>query len=1164
MHDTHKLMGPFRGFAALAIIPLLVSCGGGGDGTPNSPPMFSMSSQHTLLEGTSGLTLMATDANGDNINFSVVAGVDKAMFLVANSNVLTFATESDFENPADADKNNEYLVTVRAADMSSYRNKDLVIKVVDAFEGRVVDGPISGASIFVDLNGDRAQNSNESSGSTSETGYFKIPQSTPVEGVTPKIISYGGTDSKTGNSLTQFSLISNIPSPITCLSLSCVKPDSAFVTPLITVLSETASSVDREKILTAFGISDTAENLLMTDIWKSAEEGNETSKNIQRVNQKIALLFQTANTLSGVDGLPKSLLVAKSVSSEVLSLITSQNGIDLTAREIVTLLLKNILEITLPDSTISESSISAVAIPVSNINVVFSDSEVDPVGNTSLGVVSASQARLQASIASFILGDLSASEFTEKSTANALFVDVEVPVGVSNYDADTVPDIIDFDDDNDGVDDKKDVFPLDASESLDSDKDGIGDNADTDDDNDGVADTSDAFPFDATEAYDTDSDGVGNNADPDDDNDGVADGSDDYPLNGNVHTAPVATPATHHLRLQPVPQTSGIVTLTGTAQENRALSYVLVSDGSHGAASINSTTGKLTYVPATSTTDSVTDAITFKVSDGYVYSSVSTVTLELRTDPLYKYQWHLDNTKQTNFSAAGGLLGEDLNIDSVISGGTTGNTVTVAVIDTGLEIAHEDLAANIVSGKSWDYSDSDTDPTSHHNDGDHGTSVAGIIASVGWNKIGGRGVAPDASLVGYNFLHLQSISNEIHAMGLDNELAAGVDIFNMSYGRNSLQVFQLGGVNTLREAAFVNGVTTMRNQKGALYVKSAGNSWSSSGYCGPNSAWLDHLACTDSVLDPVFALPYVIGVGALNAKGLRSSYSTPGATIWVSGFGGEFGIDNPAIMSVDQSSCSSGYVKNGTTGWNAFDNQGYHSENSSCNYMSTMNGTSSAAPTVTGVIALMLEENPNLTWRDVKKILASTARQVDATRTVSVNGIEQYSWITNAAGYKFHNWYGFGAVDAAAAVSSAKAYENNSLGAFVETGWNSSATVTATMVDSTTHYIDVPITYPPGSSGVIEFVRLKISLRHSKPNSLGIRLQAPSGTVSTLLQPYTRLSSDPNADCSAESTCTYFELASNAFYGEYITGTWRLLVTDHISDGTQGIFEKYQINIYGH
>jgi len=56
------------------------------------------------------------------------------------------------------------------------------------------------------------------------------------------------------------------------------------------------------------------------------------------------------------------------------------------------------------------------------------------------------------------------------------------------------------------------------------------------------------------------------------------------------------------------------------------------------------------------------------------------------------------------------------------------------------------------------------------------------------------------------------------------------------------------------------------------------------------------------------------------------------------------------------------------------------------------------------------------------------------------------------------------------------------------------------------------------------------------------------------------LKKNPNADCSATATCTYFELASNAFYGESIAGTWRLLVTDHISDSTQGIFEKYQIN----
>jgi hypothetical protein len=90
--------------------------------------------------------------------------------------------------------------------------------------------------------------------------------------------------------------------------------------------------------------------------------------------------------------------------------------------------------------------------------------------------------------------------------------------------------VCDSDDDNDGVPDPDDAFPLDASESHDSDDDGIGDNADPDDDNDGVPDADDAFPLDPAEDTDTDADGIGNNADPDDDNDGINDTADDFPL----------------------------------------------------------------------------------------------------------------------------------------------------------------------------------------------------------------------------------------------------------------------------------------------------------------------------------------------------------------------------------------------------------------------------------------------------------------------------------------------------------------------------------------------------------------------------------------------------------------------------------------------------------
>ncbi|MFT4925209.1 MAG: Leucine-rich repeat (LRR) protein, partial [Phenylobacterium sp.] len=68
---------------------------------------------------------------------------------------------------------------------------------------------------------------------------------------------------------------------------------------------------------------------------------------------------------------------------------------------------------------------------------------------------------------------------------------------------------------------------------VDTDFDGIGNTADLDDDNDGIPDTLDAFPLDSTEIADTDGDGIGNNADTDDDNDGVLDAADDFPLDSN-------------------------------------------------------------------------------------------------------------------------------------------------------------------------------------------------------------------------------------------------------------------------------------------------------------------------------------------------------------------------------------------------------------------------------------------------------------------------------------------------------------------------------------------------------------------------------------------------------------------------------------------------------
>jgi len=120
---------------------------------------------------------------------------------------------------------------------------------------------------------------------------------------------------------------------------------------------------------------------------------------------------------------------------------------------------------------------------------------------------------------------------------------IETAVDFLNIDQFTIPGC---DDDMDGVMDSVDAFPLDASETLDTDSDGTCNNADTDDDGDGVADGVDAFPLISLSGRtDTDDDGypddcdedclaTGMTADSDDDNDGVDDTSDAYPLDASL------------------------------------------------------------------------------------------------------------------------------------------------------------------------------------------------------------------------------------------------------------------------------------------------------------------------------------------------------------------------------------------------------------------------------------------------------------------------------------------------------------------------------------------------------------------------------------------------------------------------------------------------------
>ena len=125
-------------------------------------------------------------------------------------------------------------------------------------------------------------------------------------------------------------------------------------------------------------------------------------------------------------------------------------------------------------------------------------------------------------------------------------------------------------------------------------------------------------------------------------------------------------------------------------------------------------------------------------------------------DPLFSQQWHLQNTGQSGLAENPGSPGADLQMAAAIAEGRDGDGVKLAIVDTGLEICHPDLAANVEAGKSFNFlfetsaGALPTDPFNHEILGDHGTSVAGIAAAVANNGLGGRGVAPGVELRGFN------------------------------------------------------------------------------------------------------------------------------------------------------------------------------------------------------------------------------------------------------------------------------------------------------------------------------------------------------------------------------------------------------------------------------
>jgi subtilisin-like proprotein convertase family protein len=150
-------------------------------------------------------------------------------------------------------------------------------------------------------------------------------------------------------------------------------------------------------------------------------------------------------------------------------------------------------------------------------------------------------------------------------------------------------------------------------------------------------------------------------------------------------------------------------------------------------------------------------------------------------------------------------------------------------------------------------------------------------------------------------------------------------------------------------------------------------------------------------------------------------------------------------------------------------------------------GTSSACPLVAGIVALMLEANPSLTWRDVQEILLTTA---------DVNDFADSDWIKNGAGRYVNHKYGFGRVNAGAAVRAAAVHKK--LGDIQQYG-SEVVVVNEEFVDNNTQNPIVSSVHVKDSFRV-EYVEVVVHINHTAASDLEITLTSPSGTVSVLAE----------------------------------------------------------------
>uniref|UniRef100_A0A673AQB8 Furin-1-like n=1 Tax=Sphaeramia orbicularis TaxID=375764 RepID=A0A673AQB8_9TELE len=454
-------------------------------------------------------------------------------------------------------------------------------------------------------------------------------------------------------------------------------------------------------------------------------------------------------------------------------------------------------------------------------------------------------------------------------------------------------------------------------------------------------------------------------------------------------------------------------------------------------------------------------------------------------DPKFRDQWYLYNSNH-----------RDLNAKGAWQLGYTGKGVVVSILDDGIEKNHPDLSQNYDPDASYDVNDGDSDPQPRYtqlNDNRHGTRCAGEVAAVANNDICGVGVAYNAKIGGVRMLDGE-VTDMVEAQSLSLN-PQHIDIYSASWGPED-DGKTVDGPAKLAKEAFLHGVTEGRGGLGSIFVWASGNGGREKDSCN-----------CDGYTNSIYTLSISSSTQNGNVPWYSEACSSTLATTYSSG-----NLNEKQIVTTDlKAKCTDSHT-----------------------------GTSASAPLAAGIIALALEANKNLTWRDMQHLVVRTSHPAHLLTN---------DWRNNGVGRKVSHSYGYGLLDAGAIVALAKTWTN--------VGPQRKCVISMVCEPS---YLSINKTVDAcfGTDAYVtslEHVQARLTLSYNRRGNLAIHLTSPAGTRSTLLHPRPH-------DYSSEGFNDWAFMTTHS-WDENPTGAWTLEIENVAGASDYGTLTQFILVLYG-